>query len=190
MQNCKNFISYALLLRKLLEDRLPPPPPPPKEGVSLKESGDDKGGASNRRTGLKKKANIFLNTVLHTFAVTTEKILWSRGLQLELKSAGGLVETVHASWAVTIVCTSFGELPRLMRVKMGRLQAVVPAAERRGVGEGPWSMGAGKQPPTAVNEVFLAHSPAYLLACLCWPLSHNKGRLSLGVFGWGRGEGP
>lgn len=61
----------------------PPTLPPPPGGSESQrkrrrwfqknsETGD-KGGASIRRTGLKRKANIFLNIVLHTFSITDQR---------------------------------------------------------------------------------------------------------------------
>lgn len=58
----------------------------------------DKGGASDRKTGLKRKANVFLNNILHILEIT-KQILWSGESQALSISLGWLIEPAQASWA-------------------------------------------------------------------------------------------
>ena len=58
----------------------------------------DKGGAGDRKTGLKRKANVFLNNILHILEIT-KQILWSGESQALSKSPGRLIEPAQASWA-------------------------------------------------------------------------------------------
>lgn len=63
----QKLISYVPFLRKLLEDRFPQRRGGiQKEKIRFQENSatGDKGGAGNRRTGLKGKADIFVNNVL------------------------------------------------------------------------------------------------------------------------------